>query len=176
MRTKDVFMEAIVYTSNTGSTEQYAKLLAEKRNLPCYSLKTARAQLPEQSEILYLGWVMGGRISGYRAAAKHYRIAAVCAVGMAETGGEVLKNQNLIPQNLPLFPLQGDFDLNRLQGIYRLMMKLFIKAMQNKGQTQQDAEPQMLEMMIHGKKGIDQKNLAPVLEFCEQKDSAAVMV
>ena len=32
---------AIVYTSNTGYTQQYAKLLGEKTGLPVYSLDEA---------------------------------------------------------------------------------------------------------------------------------------
>ena len=32
-------MKAIIYTSNTGSTDHYAKLLAGKVNLPVYNIK-----------------------------------------------------------------------------------------------------------------------------------------
>ena len=35
-------MKAIVYTTNAGSTEQYAKLLAQKTGLPVYSLAKAK--------------------------------------------------------------------------------------------------------------------------------------
>ena len=35
-------MDAIIYTTNTGSTEQYAKLLAQKTGLPTYSLAEAK--------------------------------------------------------------------------------------------------------------------------------------
>ena len=34
-------MDAIVYTSNTGHTEKYAKILGEKTDLPVFSLKDA---------------------------------------------------------------------------------------------------------------------------------------
>ncbi len=34
-------MKAIIYTSNTGSTERYARLLAEQTGLPAYSLTEA---------------------------------------------------------------------------------------------------------------------------------------
>lgn len=43
-------MNAIVYTSNTGFTAQYAGLLGEKLNLPVYSLDTAKKKLD------YLTW------------------------------------------------------------------------------------------------------------------------
>ena len=32
-------MEAIVYVSNTGNTQRYARLLADQINLPVYSLE-----------------------------------------------------------------------------------------------------------------------------------------
>ena len=38
-------MDAIVYTSNTGFTEKYAKLLGGKLFLPVYSLEEAKGKL-----------------------------------------------------------------------------------------------------------------------------------
>ena len=38
----DSNMKAIVYTTNAGSTEQYAKLLAQETGLPAYSLAEAK--------------------------------------------------------------------------------------------------------------------------------------
>ena len=35
-------MDAIIYTTNTGSTEQYAKLLVQKTGLPAYSIAEAK--------------------------------------------------------------------------------------------------------------------------------------
>ena len=35
-------MDAIIYTTNTGSTERYAKLLAQEIGLPTYSLTEAK--------------------------------------------------------------------------------------------------------------------------------------
>ena len=75
-------MNAIVYTSNTGFTAQYAKLLGEKLGLPVYALDEAEGELATGTEILYLGWLMAGQVKGYKQAAKRYRIAVVCGVGM----------------------------------------------------------------------------------------------
>lgn len=38
-------MNAIIYTTNTGSTEHYAKLLAQKTGLPVYSLAEAKKRV-----------------------------------------------------------------------------------------------------------------------------------
>lgn len=39
-------MEAIIYTTNTGSAEQYAKILAQETGLPAYSMKEAQKKDP----------------------------------------------------------------------------------------------------------------------------------
>ena len=39
-------MKAIIYTSNTGGTERYARLLAEQTGLPAYSLTEAKEAVP----------------------------------------------------------------------------------------------------------------------------------
>ena len=46
---------AIVYTSNTGYTEQYAMLLGKATGLPVYALTEAEAKLAPGNHILYLG-------------------------------------------------------------------------------------------------------------------------
>lgn len=75
-------VEAIVYTSNTGSAAQYAEMLAKETGLAAYSLDEARGKVPADSEVIYLGWVMAGTVKGYATAAKRYIVRAVCAVGM----------------------------------------------------------------------------------------------
>ena len=57
-------MKAIIYTSNAGSTAQYAQLLANELHLPVYSAKEAKKKVPAHSEIIYLGWIMAGGIKG----------------------------------------------------------------------------------------------------------------
>lgn len=54
-------MEAVVYTSNTGSTEHYAKLLGDELRMPVYSEEEAKKYLYTGAEIIYLGWIMAGK-------------------------------------------------------------------------------------------------------------------
>ena len=63
-------MNAIIYTTNTGSTESYAKLLAQKTGLPAYSLAEAKKQVLAGAEVIYLGWIMASSVKGYAEAAK----------------------------------------------------------------------------------------------------------
>ena len=44
-------MKAIVYTSQTGHTQRYAQMLAERTGVPAYSLKEAGKSLRRGEEI-----------------------------------------------------------------------------------------------------------------------------
>lgn len=112
-------MDAIVYTTNTGSSERYADLLAHETQLPVYSLAEAGGRLRQGAEIIYLGWVMASSVKGYAAAAKRYSVRAVCPVGMGQTGTqtEQIRAKNNIPAEVPVFTLQGNFDLKKLSGM-----------------------------------------------------------
>lgn len=102
-------MRAIIYTSNTGSTAKYAKLLSHQICVPSYSMAEAKTKVKLGAEIIYMGWIMTGKIKGYSEAARKYNIQAVCGVGMGQTGTQLVevKTKNKIPQNIPLFTLQG---------------------------------------------------------------------
>lgn len=63
-------MNAIIYTTNIGSTERYARLLTQKTRLPAYSLAEAKKQVFAGAEVIYLGWIMTGSVKGYAEAAK----------------------------------------------------------------------------------------------------------
>lgn len=163
-------MKAIVYTTNAGSTEQYANLLAQKTGLPVYSLAEAKRTLSSGTEIVYLGWIMASTVKGYADAAKRYRICAVCAVGMGQTGTQVdvVRKKNAIPQQIPLFTLQGNFDIEKLHGMYRFMMQMMVKfagkGLSNK-QNRTPEEDDMLDMMLHGGNRVCTENLQAVLDW-----------
>ena len=163
-------MDAIIYTTNTGSTEQYAKLLAQKTGLPAYSLAEAKKRDFAGAEVIYLGWIMAGSVTGYAEAAKRYQVRAVCGVGMGQTGTqtESVRKKSAIPANIPLFTLQGNFDVKKLHGIYRFMMEIMVKTAgkslaKKKNRTRE--EDDMLDMMLHGGERVKAENLSCVLEW-----------
>ena len=163
-------MDAIIYTTNTGSTEQYAKLLAQKTGLPAYSFAEAKKQILAGAEVVYLGWIMAGSVKGYAAAAKHYRVRAVCGIGMGQTGTqtESVRKKSAIPANIPLFTLQGNFDVKKLHGVYRLMMEIMVKTAGKSLAEKSDRTPEeddMLDMMLHGGERVKAENLSAVLDW-----------
>ena len=110
--------KAIVYTSNTGYTAEYARILSRETGLLVYSLEQARKELAAGSCILYLGWLMAGKVQGYDKAAKLYAMAAVCGVGMGATGSQLedVRRTNGIGQDIPVFTLQGGYHSEKLRG------------------------------------------------------------
>ena len=163
-------IDAIVYTSNTGSAAQYAKLLSEKIGLPVYALKDASKALSQGSEIIYIGWIAASAVKGYAKATKRYRIRAVCAVGMGQTGtrAESVRKKTAVPVNIPLFNLQGNFNVKKLHGIYRPMMEIMVKTAGKSLAAKKDRTPEeddMLDMMLHGGERVKAENLSAILDW-----------
>ncbi len=164
---------SIVYTSNTGYTAEYARLLGEKTGLPVYSLAEAEQKLAAGNRVIYLGWLMAGKVQGYNKAAKRYKVQAVCGVGMGGTGSQLqeVRKANAIPEKTPLFTLQGGFDIQKLSGVYKLMMTIMVKTAGKGLAEKQDRTPDedvMLEMLTQGGSCVSAENLAEVLAWVEQ--------
>ena len=157
-------INAIVYTSNTGYTAEYAKIIGRRTGLAVYSLDDAKKKLPRNSSVIYLGWLMAGGIKGCKKARIRYKISAVCAVGMCKTGSEMqnVRKSNAIPENIPVFTLQGGFDLKRLTGIYKLIMTVMKKTV-GKGladrKNRTSDEEALLEVLTHGGSRVCEENL-----------------
>ena len=163
-------MDAIIYTSNTGTTKEYAFLLGKHTGLPVYSLNNAKGVIAKGSEIIYLGWVMASKVQGYDKASKLYKVRAVCGVCMGDTGSQLqeIRNKNKVPETTEVFSMQGGFDINKLHGIYKMMMKVMIKTagkgLANKKDRTKE-EDIMLDMMLQGANHVSEKNMKELLEW-----------
>lgn len=163
-------MKAIIYTTNTGSTAQYAKMLAEKTGLQAFSMEEAKSKVEAGSEIIYLGWIMAAQVKGCKAAAKKYKIRAICAVGMEKTGTrtEEIRGKTCVPAEIPLFTLQGNFNVKKLHGLYRIMMNMMVKMVTKQLGAKADRtqrENEMLEIMLHGGENVREENLKSILDY-----------
>lgn len=165
-------LRAIVYTSNTGYTAKYAALLGKRTGLPVFSLDEAGTGVKPGAEILYLGWLMAGGVKGYKAAAKKYAVRVVCGVGMGATGSQNddVRTKNAIAKDVPVFTLQGGFDMNKLRGVYRFMMTIMAKTAGKslaKKQNRTPDEDGMLKLLTHGGDCVSEENLRDVLAWCK---------
>ena len=164
---------SIVYTSNTGYTAEYARLLGERTGLLVYSLAEAERKLAAGNCVIYLGWLMAGKVQGYKKAAKRYKVQAVCGVGMGGNGSQLqeVRKANAISEKTPLFTLQGGFDINKLSGVYKLMMTIMVKTAGKGLAEKQDRTPEedvMLDMLTRGGSRVSAENLADVLAWVDE--------
>lgn len=168
-------MKAIVYTSNSGYTAEYANMLAEATGLPAYACKDCAQVVEKGADVIYLGWLMAGSVRGYKKAAANYRIRAVCGVGMGAAGSQLeeIRKGNQLPDTMPLFTLQGGFDMTKLHGVYKLMMQFMKRTVgktvaEKKEKTPEEAD--MLDLLQNGGSRVSKEQLAPVLDwYREQK-------
>ena len=162
--------DAIVYTSNTGHTRQYALLLGEQTGLPVYSLDEANAQLSGGSPVIYLGWLHASHVKGYSKAAKRFALCAVCGVGLCDTGTltDQVRKATSIPEGIPLFTLQGGIDRSRLKGMDKLMISMLTKGLASqKHRSAQDER--MLELLSKDENYVSPENLAGLLQWYREE-------
>ena len=157
---------AILYTSNTGHTRQYALLLGDRLGLPIFSLPDANEQLPKGSPVIYLGWLHASHVKGYAKAAGRFDLRAVCAVGLCDTGTltDQVRKATSIPEGIPLFTLQGGIDRSRLKGMDKLMISMLTKGLApQKQRSAQDGR--MLELLSRDESYVSLENISEVLQW-----------
>ena len=112
----------IVYESNSGHTEKYANMLAQKLNLKSIPLKQYKI---DNEPIIFLGWLFANNIQGYKKVKDKANIKCTIAVGMTPTAkqnnSEIIKINNV---NEKFFYLQGGVDYTKLKGIKKFKNKV----------------------------------------------------
>ena len=161
-------MKVIVYTSNTGHTAEYSKMLGAKIGLPVYALNEAAKKLQKGTEIIYLGWLFANNIKGYKKATKKYKISAICAVGLCDTGTAVaeVRKANSISEETPLFTMQGGMDKTKLRGINKFMINMLTKGLSSKKERTENDE-RMLELLTHDKNYVSEENITAFMKWYE---------
>ena len=161
---------AIVYTSNTGHTRQYALLLGKQIGLPVYSLEETNSHLSGGSPVIYLGWVHASHVKGYSAAARRFAVCAVCGVGLCDTGTLIdeIRKASSVPAGVPLFTLQGGIDRSRLKGMDKLLISMLAKGLAS--QKQRSAQDdRMLELLSRDESHVSPENLSEVLQWYKER-------
>lgn len=167
-------INAIVYESCTGFTKQYAEMMAKGFGLGVFSLKEAESAVERNSEIIFLGWLNAGKVMGLKQVQQNYQVRAVCGVGMAKTGAQIMdiRKRNSFADGTEVFTLQGGFDMDRLPGKYRFMMKVMRSTYGKKLAAKQNRTPEeddMLDMLMHGGSRVSETNLEDICEWYEKQ-------
>ena len=163
-------MKAIVYTSNTGHTAEYSKMLGAKIGLPVYALNEAAKKLQKGTEIIYLGWLFANNIKGYKKATKKYKVSAICAVGLCDTGTAVaeVRKANSISEETPLFTMQGGMDKTKLRGINKFMINMLTKGLSSRKKRTENDE-RMLELLTHDKNYVSEENITAFMKWFNEQ-------
>lgn len=166
-------MKAIVYQSKTGHSKQYAEMLGEKLGLPVYTVNESESALNEKDDVVYIGWLMGGMVSGYDKVRNRLDVKVLCGVGMTEQSAEqrvketIVKAYGIAPEGV--FYLLGGYAPEKLRGISKFMLKLIAKSAIKKIEEKPEKtaeELQTLDMMKNGRSFVSEEKLAPVLAWC----------
>ena len=162
-------MKAIVYTSNAGHTAEYAEIIGKKTGLPVCSLCEKTKLPPSGTEIIYLGWLMANGVKGYKKAAKKYRISAVCAVGLCDTGTCVaeVRKASSIPDSIPVFTMQGGMDKSKLRGINKLLINMLTKGLFSQ-KERSETDERILYLLTHEENFVNENNVAAFMLWYDE--------
>lgn len=163
-------ISAIVYTSNSGYTAEYARMLGQATGLPVNDLHQIHTPQPDE-EVIFLGWLMADRIVGWAKANAYFKVRAVCQVGMtpgSQATARARREKLKLPEDIAVFALQGGFDMKRLHGPYRLAMQVMCrkikKELEAKGELNA-AQQLTYEMVTRGASAVCPANLQPVIDW-----------
>ena len=165
-------LKAVVYTSNTGETEKYAKAFAAKENLPCMELKEAEECLEKHASLIYFGWIFADTIQGYDKTATLFDIPCVCGVGMSAPSSkdEAVAKASNITDGVKLFTFQGGLHMNQLSFMHKMILsvvrKSTVKKLQEKQRTPQEESD--LALWKDGGSRFDPSALDELSSWCHQ--------
>ena len=131
----------------------------------------AVSRLSGGSQVIYLGWIHASHVKGYSKAAKRFSVCAVCGVGLCDTGTLVseVRKATSIPEDIPLFTLQGGFDRSKLKGMDKLMISMLTKGLS--AQKQRSAQDErMLVLLSKDANYVSPENLAGILQWYREKE------
>ena len=146
-------------------------MLSKATGLPAYNIKNRSPPAVRGQDVVYMGWLMAGGVQGYKPIAKRYHVKALCAVGMSpaepdQTEG-IRKRYGI---TAPVFYLQGGFDINKLTGVYKFMMRAMCKKILGdlaKVTARTPEQEALYKMATEGANYVSEASLAPVIDWYE---------
>ena len=88
-------IDAIVYSSLSGSCEEYAQRMSAALHIPFFTEKSGLC--PVGRKIAYIGWLFAGKVVGLDKAMDRYDVCCVVSVGMGDPAvnpAEVCRKKN----------------------------------------------------------------------------------
>ena len=166
----------VIYNSQTGFTKKYAQWIAEKANADCIEYSKAKAMdLDGYDAIVFGGWAVAGSISKLKWFKKNIsrwrdkKLVAFC-VGASPIENpeiELTLPKNFTDEELEIirwFYCPGGLDYEKMTATSRVMMKMFVKALDaKKDKTKQDEE--QIRMLSSSYDISDRKYIEPIIDY-----------
>ena len=152
----------VIYNSQTGFTKKYAEWIAEAAACECVEFKkAAKLNLADYDAIVFGSWCMAGSITKLSWFKK--QMSSLAAAGkkliVYAVGGSPEENPDVAVairrvftdedrKIVKVFYCPGGFNYEKMNGVSKLMMKMFTKAIASKKDASED-EKKMAEMISH---------------------------
>ncbi|MBR5142497.1 MAG: hypothetical protein IKW56_02230 [Methanocorpusculum sp.] len=163
-------MEYIVYESNTGFTKQYAEMLSEAVCLPSLPMVQAVSKVPRGTEIFFLGWVCGGKITGLPVASKRFIVEGAAAVGIVYPHPDVITELSKVNKlSCPLFYLQGGVDPKKLGYFKRKILSMIAQNLEHQ-ENKTAAVWDLADTLRIGGSYVSGANLEPVVSWVKENE------
>ena len=169
----------VIYTSQSGYTERYARGISEELNADIYDLKDVKKKADSFFEpyeaIVYAGWCMAGmvvKIKWFLEKTANWKgkKLSIVAVGASPNDnpevGEFLNNLLSEGQSqlIKAFYCQGGINYDKMNFPSRTAMKMFAKSLKNKKDAT-EKEREMGEYISHSYDISDRKFIEPVMNY-----------
>lgn len=160
----------IVYTSETGYTANYAKHLAKHCNLPLLPLAEAQEKLEAKSPIIYLGWIMAGKVVGLKEARKKFTIKAVCGVGIrpdVDNMTKTIRRMRGVPKEGGFY-CQGGYAPDKLSPNKRKSLTMVLGILGKKIRSKNSItseEKKLLQVFDKGGSFVDKNQLVHLINY-----------
>lgn len=132
----------VLYESNCGSTEKYAKDIANAIDGTAMPIKKFKwKNIDEYKIVVFGGWVNNGAIQGINDFLYDYEnrlqdkdvIVFSCGMSIPTDKGrkELIDRNYLSPYHIRYYQVRGSFSFNKLKFVQKMMMKASIKMIAN---------------------------------------------
>lgn len=166
---------AVIYHSQTGFTKRYAEWVAEAADADCIELSEARKKnMSEYEGIIFGSWVCVGSLSKLGWFKKNMdkwagkKLIVFCVGASPADNPEI---EEFMKQNFDgpefaqvnVFYCPGGYNYEKMTARFKLMMKVFLKAM-NVKKDKTEAEEEMIKWISSSYDISDRKYIEPILE------------
>jgi menaquinone-dependent protoporphyrinogen IX oxidase len=143
---------AVLYKSKYGSTEKYARWIAEDAKADIFKVDEIKIdKLKDYDTIVYCGGLYAGGMLGFSFIKKNYNnfrdkkliVAAVGATLKKEDAADEVKKQNLTAEmmdNVKFFLLRGGLNYKKMSIMDKFLMYMLVKSIKSKRQEELDSD------------------------------------